>query len=58
MLTSREQVIKTLSHQEPGRVVIDFGSTTSTGISALAYNRLKISLGITTCHTRVFDPVQ
>jgi uroporphyrinogen decarboxylase len=37
---------------------IDIGSSTVTGISAIAYDNLKKYLGITMGHTRIHDPIQ
>lgn len=54
-MKSRERVLKALRHEEPDRVPIDFGATGSSGISAMAYNKLKDYLGIKTGTTRVFD---
>ena len=45
-MNSRERVLKTLQHQEPDRVPIDLGGMRSTGITAIAYNRLLRYLGI------------
>jgi uroporphyrinogen decarboxylase len=57
-MTPRERVLATIRHQEPDRVAIDMGATPSSGISAIAYNRLKQHLGIHRGHTRVYDVVQ
>jgi len=64
-VTSRERVIAALRHQETDRIPIDLGGMRSTGITAIAYNRLKRHLGIpipddpqATNHTRVYDIVQ
>ena len=57
-MTPRERVLATIRHQEPDRVPIDMGATPSSGISAIAYGRLKKHLGITSGHTRVYDVVQ
>ena len=57
-MTPRERVLATIRHQEPDRVPIDMGATPSSGISAIAYGRLKNHLGMTTGHTRVYDVVQ
>jgi len=46
-MNSRERVRQVLNHKEPDRVPIDIGSMRSTGISAIAYNRLIKKLGIT-----------
>ncbi|MEW6071157.1 MAG: uroporphyrinogen decarboxylase family protein [Planctomycetota bacterium] len=56
--TSRERVLAALDHREPDRVPVDLGATPSTGISALAYGRLKRHLGMRGGHTRVYDVVQ
>lgn len=57
-MTSRERVLTAIDHREPDRLPIDCGAMRSTGIMAIAYNRLKEHLGITTGDTRVFDSVQ
>jgi len=56
--TSRERVRSSIAHTEPDRVPVDMGSTTSSGISAIAYNNLKSHLGIEQGATRVYDVVQ
>jgi uroporphyrinogen decarboxylase len=45
-MNSRERVLTTLQHKEPDRVPIDLGGMRSTGITAIAYNRLLDHLGI------------
>jgi uroporphyrinogen decarboxylase len=57
-MTSRERVLASVRHTEPDRVPIDLGGTPSSGISAMAYNRLKHHLGIDPGPTRVYDVVQ
>lgn len=57
-MTSRERVLKTLNHEEPDKVPIDFGGMRSTGITALAYSELKKYLGISTGEIRVYDVFQ
>jgi uroporphyrinogen decarboxylase len=54
-MNSRERVLTTLRHEEPDRVPIDFDGMASTGIMAVAYNRLKAYLGMTGGETRVYD---
>jgi uroporphyrinogen decarboxylase len=54
-MTSRERVLKSIHHEEPDRLPIDFGGMASTGIMAIAYARLKEHLGITSGEIRVFD---
>jgi uroporphyrinogen decarboxylase len=57
-MTSRERVLAAIAHREPDRVPVDLGATPSSGISAIAYGRLKRHLGINTGRTRVYDVVQ
>jgi len=57
-MTSRERVLTALRHQEPDRIPIDFGAMGSTGITAIAYNKLKKHLGIAAGETRVYDTGQ
>ena len=56
-MTPRERIIAALSHKEPDRIPIDLGATESSGIMAIAYNRLKKHLGISS-PTHVFDMMQ
>ncbi|MCK5136753.1 MAG: methyltransferase [Bacteroidales bacterium] len=56
-MTSRERILSSIAHKQPDRVPIDLGASTVTGISAIAYNRLKSALGLA-IPTRVFDVVQ
>ena len=57
-MTSRERVLKALCHEETDRVPIDFGGMASTGIMAIAYDRLKEYLGFSDGQLRVFDICQ
>jgi uroporphyrinogen decarboxylase len=57
-MTSRERILASIDHREPDRVPVDLGSTPSSGISAIAYGRLKQFLGLTSGQTRVYDVVQ
>lgn len=57
-MTPRERILASINHREPDRVPVDLGSTPSSGISAIAYSRLKSHLGETRGHTRVYDVVQ
>ncbi len=54
----RERVLTSLKHREPDRVPVDLGAMDSTGITGIAYNRLKRYLGINSGSTRIFDPYQ
>lgn len=57
-MNSRERILTTLQHKEPDRVPVDLGSTVVTGISAIAYNKLKGYLGINNGSTRIYDLAQ
>jgi len=57
-MISRERVIAALEHREPDRVPIDFGGHRSSGISAIAYAKLKKALGIEAGDIYVYDVVQ
>lgn len=56
-MNSRERILSSIAHIQPDKIPIDLGSATVTGISGIAYNKLKDKLGITT-PTRIFDVVQ
>ena len=56
-MNSRERILSAINHIQPDKVPIDLGSSTVTGISAIAYNNLKRHLKIES-KTRVFDVVQ
>lgn len=56
-MTHRERIISALQHEEPDRVPVDLGSTESSGIMAIAYNRLKKHLGLSG-RTQIFDIMQ
>ncbi len=57
-MTKRERVLRAIQHKEPDRVPVDLGAMRSTGITAVAYSRLKEHLGIRHGHTYVYDVVQ
>jgi len=57
-MTGRERILAALSFAETDRVPIDFGGMRSTGIHAIAYNRLKLHLGLTGGDTRLYDIMQ
>ncbi len=54
-MNSRERVRTALSRREPDRVPIDLGASPVTGISAIAYARLKAYLGLDGEPVRVAD---
>ncbi|MBI5094058.1 MAG: methyltransferase [Candidatus Hydrogenedentes bacterium] len=57
-MTSRERVLAALNHREPDRVAVDFSGHRSSGISAIAYGRLREFIGLPPRTIRVYDPVQ
>ena len=54
-MTSRERILLTLKHEEPDRVPIDLGGMRSSGIHAIAYNKLKRYLNCEDKSVRIFD---
>jgi uroporphyrinogen decarboxylase len=56
-MNSRERLLISINHKQPDKIPIDLGSSTVTGISAIAYNNLKSYLNISS-PTKVFDVVQ
>jgi uroporphyrinogen decarboxylase len=57
-MTQRERVLCALKHREPDQVPVDLGGTESSGVTGIAYNRLKQYLGTAPGKTRVFDIIQ
>jgi hypothetical protein len=57
-MTSRERVLKTLSHKAPDRIPLDFGSTAVTGIHALVVEKLRDYLGFEKRPVKVLEPYQ
>ncbi len=57
-MTSRERVHAALRHRQPDRPPIDLSGHRSSGISAIAYRRLRTFLGLEARLPRVYDPVQ
>ena len=57
-MTSRERILTALDHREPDRVPIDLGAHRSSGISAIAYAKLKKALGIDSGDIYVYDTIQ
>ena len=56
-MNSRDRIMAAINHRQPDKIPVDLGSSTVTGISAIAYNKLKSHLKINS-PTRVFDVVQ
>ena len=57
-MNSRERVLAALNHRQPDRVPIDFNGTRSSGISAIAYARLREKLGLPPKPLYVYDIIQ
>ena len=57
-MTSREKVLAAFDHRESDLVPIDFSGHRSSGISAIAYAKLRKHLGFPGKPVRVYDPVQ
>lgn len=57
-MTSRERIQAVLKHQMPDTLPIDFGAHRSSGISAIAYNKLKAKLGLDPHTTKLYDVMQ
>ncbi len=57
-MTPRERILTALEHRQPDRVPVDFGGHRSSGISAIAYAKLKKHLGIDSGDIYVYDMVQ
>ena len=55
-VNSRERVLAALRHEVPDRIPLDVGGTESSGLTGIAYNRLRAHLGIGGA-TRLFDPM-
>jgi hypothetical protein len=55
---SRENFLKTVNHQQPDRVVVDFGSTGVTGIHALIVEKLRDYFGLVKKPVKVIEPYQ
>jgi uroporphyrinogen decarboxylase len=57
-MNSRERVLSALNHQQPDRAPVDLSGTRSSGISAIAYARLRDKLGLPPRPIRVYDILQ
>jgi hypothetical protein len=56
--SSRANFLKTVSHQQPDRVVVDFGATTVTGIHVLIVEKLRKHFGLEKRPVKVIEPYQ
>lgn len=57
-MNSRDRIRAALNHKEADRVPIDFGAMRSTGISIVAYNKLRNYLGIKSGLPKMYDFIQ
>ena len=57
-MTSQERVLASLNHQQPDRVPIDLSGYRSSGISPIAYPKLRAALGLEPRTVDVYDPIQ
>ena len=54
-MNSRERILTALQHKEADRVPLDLGAMLSTGITGMAYNKLKSYLRVRDGRTRMYD---
>ena len=57
-MNSRENLKKTLNHQQPERLVLDFGGTGVTGIHCLSVKNLRAYYGLEDRPVKVVEPFQ
>lgn len=57
-MTSRERVLAAINHKQPDKVPIDFGATSSSGISAIAYSNLLKYIKRDDLPVQVYDVLQ
>ncbi len=57
-MKARERIIAAINYREPDKVPVDFGGHRSSGISAIAYAKLKKELGISSGDIYVYDFIQ
>ena len=55
-MNSRERIVAALNHKETDKTPVDFSGHRSSGISAIAYARLRNYLGLPKKPIRVYDP--
>jgi len=56
--SSRQNFLKTISHRQPDRVVVDFGATPVTGIHVLVVEKLREYYGLEKRPVKVIEPYQ
>ncbi|MCP4311015.1 MAG: methyltransferase [Bacteroidetes bacterium] len=57
-MTSKENLKKTLNHEQPDRMVVDFGATPVSGIHVLMVQQLRAYYGLEKRPVRVTEPYQ
>ncbi|MCK5136735.1 MAG: methyltransferase [Bacteroidales bacterium] len=57
-MNSRDNLLKTLNHEQPERVVVDFGATPVTGIHVLMVEKLREHFGLEKKPVKVTEPYQ
>jgi len=57
-MNSKQRVLKTLNHEQPDRIAVDFGATPVTGIHVLAIENLRKYYGLEEKPIRVIEPYQ
>jgi len=57
-MTSQENLLKTLNHEQPDRVVVDFGATPVTGIHVWVVEQLRNHFGLEQKPVKVSEPYQ
>jgi hypothetical protein len=56
--SSKQNFLKTINHQQPDKVVVDFGSTAVTGIHVLIIEKLRDYYGLEKKPVKVVEPYQ
>ena len=56
--SSKQNFLKTINHQQPEKVVVDFGSTAVTGIHVLVVEKLREYYGLEKKPVKVIEPYQ
>jgi len=56
--SSRDNFVKTISHQQPEKVVVDFGSSPVTGIHVVVIEKLRNYFGLEKRPVKVIEPYQ
>jgi len=57
-MTPRQRIVATLRGETPDRIPLDIGGTESSGLTAIASNRLRAHLAMPPGRTQVFDTLQ